>query len=421
MVGIGQTERLFLMTVSKILLPALLILLLSGCNAAPGSTAASSSGRGNRGEDSLRKVTTVVAVEKPIEQLIVVTGTLAAEQEIVLGMKVAGRIAELPVDLGSVVHKNDVIARLDTTDFRLRVTQSETALQQARVRLGLSPAGTEEDVNLEQLAPVRQARAQMDGAKARLDRALQLSQSGLMAKADLDATSSAYKVTEAQYADSLDEARNRQGVLAQRKSELEIAKQQLADAVTYAPIDGTIRGRSANVGQYVAAGAPLVTLVQMSPLRLRTEVPERESANIRAGMPVRLTVEGSNGEHQGKVARLSPSFDEVNRTLLVETEVDNAAGVIRPGAFARAEIVTSSSQRALMVPAASVVTFAGIDRVFTVTGDTASEKRIKTGRRTDAGVEILDGIATGDQVVLNPGNMTNGEKVLVTSAPATGK
>ena len=407
---------------SKVLLSTLLsFFLLSGCNAAPGSPAASSAGRGNRGDESLRKVTTVIAGEKPIEQLVTITGTLAADQEIILGMKVAGRISELPVDLGTAVRKNDVIARLDTTDFQLRVRQSEAALQQARVRLGLSPNGSEEDVNLEQLAPVRQARAQMDGAKFRLDRAQQLAQGGLMAKADLDAISSAYKVTEAQYADSLDESRNRQGVLAQRKSELEIAKQQLADAVLYAPIDGTIRARNANVGQYVGAGAAIATVVQMSPLRLRTEVPERESVNIRVGMPVRLTVEGSNLEHQGKVARLSPSFDETNRTLMVETEVANPAAAIRPGAFARAEIVTSSSERAIMVPAASVVTFAGIDRVFTIANDTASEKRIKTGRRTAAGIEILEGITAGVQVVINPGNITDGERVLVTSAPAAGK
>jgi len=407
------------MTVSRLLICSFFsILLLSGCNSAP---AASSSGSENRGETSLRKVTTVMAAEKPIEQLVTITGTLGADQEIVLGMKVAGRISDLPVDLGTPVRKNDVIARLDTTDFQLRVRQSEAALQQSRVRLGLSPSGSEEDVNLEQLAPVRQARAQMDGAKFRLDRAQQLSQGGLMAKADLDAISSAYKVTEAQYADSLDEARNRQGVLAQRKSELEIARQQLADTVLYAPIDGVIRARTANVGQYVAAGAPIATVVQMSPLRLRTEVPERESVNIKIGMPVRLTVEGTNGEHQGKVARLSPSFDETNRTLMVETEVANPNAAIRPGAFARAEIVTSSSQRAIMVPAAAVVTFAGIDRVFTIANDTASEKRIKTGRRTAAGIEILDGIAAGDYVVINPGNIADGEKVLVTSSPAEGK
>jgi RND family efflux transporter MFP subunit len=309
-----------------------------------------------------------------------------------------------------------LLAAFPTTDFQLRVRQSEAALQQARVRLGLPPNGSTEDVNLEELAPVRQARAQMDGAKARLDRALQLSENGLIAKSDLDATSSAYKVTEAQYADSLDEARNRQGVLAQRKSELEIARQQLIDSVLYAPIDGMVRQRSASVGQYVAAGAPVATLVQMSPLRLRTDIPERNAREIRVGMLVRLTIEGADGAHQGRVARLSPSFDEVNRTLLVETEVSNVTGVLRPGAFARAEIVTSSRDRALMVPSASVVSFAGIDRVFSVKDGKASERRIKTGRRTEAGIEILEGIDPGDEVVINPGNIADGEDVVVGTA-----
>jgi RND family efflux transporter MFP subunit len=389
-------------------------IVLTGCGTSSGTAAtADSSGRGQPA-DSLRKVTTVTAAEMPLEQLIVVTGTLAAEQEIILGMKVAGRISELPVDLGSTVQKGDVIARLDTTDFELRVRQSAAALEQARVRLGLPPTGTNEDVDIERTSQVRGARATMDGTRARLDRAMQLYEQGLMAKADFDVTNSAYKVAEAQYADALDEARNRQGVLAQRKSELEIARQQLADAVLYSPIGGSVRQRSANVGQYVSAGTPVVTLVQMNPVRLRTDVPEREALNIRTGMPVRVTVEGTSSVHEGRVVRLSPSVDEANRTLLVETEIPNPSNVLRPGSFARAEIVASSSQRGLMVPAAAIVSFAGIDRVFTVHDGKASEIRIKTGRRTDTGIEILEGVAAGDQVVVNPGNMTDGESVTVT-------
>jgi RND family efflux transporter MFP subunit len=315
------------------------------------------------------------------------------------------------------VQKGDVIARLDTTDFTLRMRQSEAALQQSRVRLGLPPDGTSEDVNLEQTAFVREARAQMDSAKARLDRANQLFERGLLAKADLDQVSGAYKVTEAQYADAIDEGKNRQGVLAQRRSELEIARQQFADAVLYSPIAGAIRQRLANQGQYLAAGAPVVTLVQMNPLRLRTEVPERDALNIRIGMMVRVLVEGAEGMHQGRVVRLSPAIDEANRTLLVETEVSNATNALRPGAFARAEIVASSSQRALMVPAAAIVTFAGIDRVFTVQDGQAAEKRVRTGRHTDAGVEILEGVSAGDKVVVEPGNLTDGEKVTDATGP----
>ena len=385
----------------------------SGCGTSPGTAAGiPSASKSPKAPDSnLRKVHTIVAAQKSVEQLVVVTGTLAAEQEIVLGLKVAGRINQLPVDLGSTVQKGDVIARLDTTDFTLRVRQSEAALQQARVRLGLPPDGTNEDVNLEQTALVREARAQMESTKARLDRATQLFERGLLAKADLDQVSGAYKVTEAQYADSLDEGKNRQGVLAQRRSELEIARQQLADAVLYAPIAGAIRQRSANEGQYLAAGAPVVTLVQMNPLRLRTEVPERDALNIRLGMMVRVSVEGAAGTHQGRVVRLSPAIDEASRTLLVETEVANTTNALRPGAFARAEIIASSSQQALMVPAAAIVTFAGIDRVFTLQDGQAAEKRVKTGRHTEAGVEILEGISAGDRIVIEPGNLTDGEKV----------
>lgn len=403
---------------SLVLLMFLAGLTASGCGTSPGTAASiDSSGKETPDETASRRVTVITAVEKPIEQLVAVTGTLGAEQEIVLGLKVAGRISELPLDLGSTVEKGAVIARLDTTEFELRVRQSEAAFQQSRVRLGLPPTGTSEEVDLEKTAFVREARAQMDSARARLDRAMQLSERGLMAKADLDTVSGAYKVTEAQYADALDEGKNRQGVLAQRRSELEIARQQLNDTVLYAPLSGAVRQRNANVGQYLAAGAPVVTLVQMNPLRLRTEVPERDASNIRVGMMVRVTVEGTAGTYQGRIARLSPAIDEASRTLLVETEVSNANNALRPGAFARAEIIASSSQRALMVPVAAVVTFAGIDRVFTVQGGQASEKRVRTGRHTAAGIEILEGISNGDQVVLDPGNLTDGEKVTAETGP----
>jgi RND family efflux transporter MFP subunit len=151
----------------------------------------------------------------------------------------------------------------------------------------------------------------------------------------------------------------------------------------------------------------------MQPLRLQTAVPEREARTIRTGQPVRVTVEGAPGTHSGRIARISPSFDETNRTLLVETEVSNTSGILRPGAFSRAEIVVAAGYKALLVPTAAVTSFAGIDRVFTIADGKASEKRIRAGRRSDEGVEILDGIKSGDEVILNPGNMANGEAVVV--------
>jgi len=311
-------------------------LLFSSCSNTPAATTSEKKGRGDRPSAPGRQVRTALAEEKSLDQVVVVTGTLAADQEVVLGFKVSGRLASITVDLGSPVNKAQAVARLDTTDFELRVRQAEAALQQARVRLGLGPNDSEAGVNIENTAIAKQAKAEMDAARSRLERARQLFDKGLLPKADFDTTNSGYKVAEAKYEDSLDEARNRQALLAQRRSELEIANQQLADTTLYAPIRGMIRQRTANVGQYLAAGTPVVTVVQMDPLRLRTAVPEREARAIRVGQPVRVTVEGAPGTHEGRVARISPSFDETNRTLLVETEVSNGSSILRPGAFSSA-------------------------------------------------------------------------------------
>lgn len=325
------------------------VFFLSACSSAP-QASTDSRGRGDRPAGPARQVQTVLAEEKPVDQLVTVTGTLAADQEVILGFKVSGRLLEIPVDLGSSVQKGQAIAKLDTTDFELRVRQAEAALQQARVRLGLSPEDPDFSVDIVNTAVAKQARAEMDAAKSRLDRAKQLFDKGLIPKADFDTTNSAYKVAEAKYEDSLEEVRNRQALLAQRRSELEIARQQLADTLLTAPITGMIRLRNANAGQYLAAGTPVVTLVQMHPLRLKTAVPERDARMIRVDQPVRVTVEGAPGKHEGRVARISPSFDETNRTLLVETEVSNTSGILRPGGFSRADIVVAAGYRALLVP-----------------------------------------------------------------------
>src|SRR5262245_6991133 len=141
-----------LMVLSRRLILALLgFLVLSGCRAAPEAAAVADR---NLAKDqvaaSLRHVETTIAQENDIDQLVVVTGTLAADQEVALGFKVTGRLVEIPVDLGSEVQKGSPIAKLDTTDFELRVRQAEAALQQARVRLGLPFEASDQSVVIEQ-------------------------------------------------------------------------------------------------------------------------------------------------------------------------------------------------------------------------------------------------------------------------------
>ncbi|HEY6097450.1 MAG TPA: efflux RND transporter periplasmic adaptor subunit [Candidatus Deferrimicrobium sp.] len=345
---------------------------------------------------------------------VTITGTLAADEEVVAGFKVAGRVSEIAVDLGSPVRKGQLLARLDPTDFRLRVDQAEAALRQVRAGLGLPRDGSAESVDPEKTALVREARAVLEEARLNRDRTAQLSEKNLIARSEVDASRSKLLVAESRYQAALEEIRNRQEVLAERSSGLALARQQLSDAVLSAPIDGAVRERRASVGEYLAAGAPVFALVRFHPLRLKVAVPERDAPSVRVGQAVRVLLEGDPAAHAGRVARLSPSIQEQNRTRIIEAEVANQDGKLRPGSFARAEIVVDADRTAVMVPAGTVVTFAGLEKVFVVKDGKAVEKRIRTGRRSGDRVEILEGIAAGEPVVADPGNLVGGTPVTVT-------
>jgi Membrane-fusion protein len=150
-------------------------------------------------------------------------------------------------------------------------------------------------------------------------------------------------------------------------------------------------------------------------LRLRVEVPERESHSIRIGQSVRVTVEGDPEAYSGFIKRLSPTISEQNRILAVEADVANN-GKLKPGAFVRAEIVTDQTSMAATVPANAIVTFAGIEKVIIVEGGKAVEKPVMTGRRGPDWVEIKSGVNVGQSVVVNPGNLQSGQAVSESSS-----
>lgn len=375
--------------------------------------AASSRGSGGIPNLPPKQVQLVNSEARKLTRTVSAPGTLAADEQATLSFKVAGRLDQLKVDLGSSVRKGQTIGQLETTEFRVRLQQAEAALQQARVRLGLPAQGDDDRIETENTATVRQARALLDEAKLNLERTQQLVRQGIQSKAELDRVESAFKVADSRFQDAVEEVRNRQGVLLQRRSELAIARQQLVETTLAAPFDGAVRERRTSMGEYLAAGAPVVTLVRLHPLRLRVEVPEREAQGIRTGQRVNVTVEGDEGQsYSGRVARLSPAFQEQSRTLIIEAEVDNQQGKLRPGSFAKAEIQTISTADVVMVPVSAIVTFAGIQKVFTVKDGKAVEKNVVVGRRTEDWV-VVEGLDASMPVVTSPGNLVTGQPITI--------
>lgn len=370
------------------------------------------SARNSQESKEARSVKTAQVAQVAMEQVVTVTGTLAAQDQATVSAKVPGRIKTITVDLGSVVRKGQLLAQIEQQDYQLRLQQAEAALAQARARLSLSPEGKDERIELEATGPVRQARAQLEDAKLKRDRAATLFTQGVIARAQLDEAESAYKVALSRYQDAVDEVRNRQAVIVERRNELEIARQQLTDTSIYAPFDGVIQEKRASIGEYLAAGTPIVNVVRMDPLRLRAEVPEREAGSVRQGLEVRVTVEGDSTVYTGRIVRLSPTITAQNRILVVEAEVQGN-GQLRPGSFGRAEIVINENSLAASVPTSAIVSFAGIDKVITIQDGKAVEKPITTGRRAQDWIEVLSGINVGDTVIINPGNLQSGQPVVI--------
>jgi len=362
-------------------------------------------------KSAARQVKTAKVIEMPIGETVTVNGTLAAYDRTTVSVKVPGRLQTISVDLGSVVHKGQAISQLEQEDYKLHVEQAEASLAQARARLGLSPDGADDRVSAEETGTVRQAKAVLEDAKLKRDRAAKLVQQGVVSRAELDTAESDYKVALSRYQDGLEEIRNRQGLLAQRRSELALAKQQLADTVVSAPMEGVVQEKKASVGEYLAAGAPVVDIVRIDPLRLRVDVPEREAHNVRMGQSVRVTVEGDPESYLGYIKRLSPTISEQNRVLSVEADVRNS-GRLRPGAFVKAEIVTNQTNSAVTVPPGALVTFAGIDKVIVVENGKALEKAVTVGRRGSDWIEIKAGVNVGETVVVDPGNLQTGQAVI---------
>ena len=386
---------------------AVLLILAAGC----GQDRADATAKAKH--DAPRAVRLVTAESGSLPRVVTLTGTLAAEDQVVLNTEVPGRLDQLPVDLGSIVHQGDVVAVLDLTDFRLRVEQAQTALAQARARLGVPPDGSGDAIQPEKTSLVRQARAVVDQARRQRDRLTTLHGEGILAKAELDQVDADFRVAEARLQEAFDEVRNRQAIIAERRAALALAQQQLADATLRAPFDGAVRERHLSVGAYLGVGQAVVTIVRIHPLRLRLAVPERDAASMRVGQGVRLREEGTNTPAEGALVRLSPAVDESTRTLMVEAEIPNQDGSLRPGAFATADVVIDPQQTVVLLPASAIVSFAGVTKVVTVNDGRAVEKRVQVGRRAGERIEVLAGLAAGEAVVAEPGNLTAGQPVVV--------
>jgi RND family efflux transporter MFP subunit len=392
-----------------------------GCGDAEGTASGNGahSGQGAGGSTTAPvapvEVTVAAVRRESLDRTVDVVGTLYGDEEATISAKVSGRIRQILKDIGDRAAPGEELAQVDPTDYELVVAQQEMAVGEALARLGLSelpPA----DFDVTKVATVQRASLQADNAKARRDRGERLfrQQPPLISEQEFADLQTAYEVAVRDYDVAQLEARSQLAMARARQSELAAARQRLADTHVRAPAGGSdaisaatrpasgdrfaVAQRNVSVGEYVSEGAAMFRLVADDPLKLRAAVPERYLGVVQVGQAVTLRVEGLSEPIEGEVSRISPSVDIASRTFQIEAVVPNAQRTLRPGSFARASVRVGVDPNVPFVPQESVLSFAGLDKVYSVKGGKAVEHAVTLGPKRDGYIAILEGLDDAKEV-----------------------
>lgn len=375
---------------------------------------------------------------EPLERSVEVVGTLYGDEETTISAKVAGRVTEIFKDVGDRTSEVEPLAQIDPTDYQLQRVQAQMAVEQALAKLGLDrlpddkfdPAG---------VATVKQKRLEAANAEARFGRAekLFLQKPPLISEQDYADQKTTFQVASSAYDVAVLEARALWADARAKQSDLGLAEQRLSDAnvkaprlrLTPQPATQPAKGRfgvaarMVSVGEYVREGTAMFRLVADNPLKYRANVAERFSGQIQVGQSADIWVESHDKPFAGVVTRINPQIDQSNRSFQIEVRVQNDQSLLRPGAFARGAIRTRTDSQVTFAPAKAVVSFAGLNKIFTVKDGKAVEARVGLGVKRGDWIEITSGLK-GEQAVVGEGagKLANGVPVKIdpsASSPAT--
>lgn len=335
------------------------------------------SGCGKKEEQGAPEKTVNVKVwtveKKSVRPFIETIGSLTASEEVSVSSEVDGLLKGVPVDEGTPVSRGMVLARVDSTDYRLVEDNAEAALKQAEAALANIRAefGRKEALFNEELV----TRQQFDDVTLRRT----------VAERDLD----------------------------RARVVLSLAKEKLGKTSVLSPLQGMVKEKRVSAGDFARAGMPLMTIVRVDPLKLSFTIAEKDVSQLKAGQDVTFSVDPYPGrEFPGRVSLVYPSLDERTRSLRAEALVPNGSFELKPGFFARVKIFTGPSREAVVVPATSILYEGTRVRAFLQEGNAARERPLKLGAKYGELVEVREGLTGGEKlIVVGQNNLVGGVKV----------
>ena len=307
-------------------------------------------------------VATQPAAIAKVERTVSLVGAFFANEEVAIAAQIEARVASFEHDMGDHVSQGDVLVRLDDADLQASLREMQARLSKARA----------------------------DNARAQV-----LSQQGIMAAEEAEKMRTEAVVLEAQ---------------------LDVLKVKIDRTVIRAPFTGVIAERDTSVGAVVKIGQTLYKLVQDDPLKFRTPVPERFAGFLRLDQPIRVTVDAYPGKiFEGTITRINPTSEIANRSITIEALVPNPERQLRPGFFAKGDLVYDPHGDVVVVPEKALTTFAGVTKLYVIANGKAEERIVRTGVAVDDTREIADGVQQGELVaVSNLDKLEQGAPVTVT-------
>lgn len=368
---------------------AVLVLLVAGAVTLVGKA---SHERALAKETERETIPTVAIVhplaEKPDEEL-VLPGSLLAYEESPIYARTSGYLLAWYKDIGSRVKEGELLATIDTPEIDQELNQARANRQQVVAALEL--------------------------AKISADRWENLRKSDSVSAQEADQQTSGYRQAQANLAAADANVR--------RLEQLEGFKK------VYAPFSGVLTKRNVDPGALInagagAAGRELFDLARVSPLRVYTSVPQAYAPYIRVGEATYVTLQEFPGQKfSASVARTAEAIDTSTRTLLTEVDVPNKDGRLLPGSFGEVHFAVGVNMNKVTIPVNAMLFRAEGPRLAVIGPDNRVQLRpINIGKDYGTTLEILGGVTTSDQVVINPADsLEEGQQVNLAAAPSPGQ
>lgn len=369
------------------------------------------------------------------------TGYIVAHHEIELASKVVGKVAWIGVEKGDPVKKDQVLVRLEDTEYRAQLEQAKGNLLNLEAKLLELENGSRPQEIDQAKANLEQARADLSNAKVVYERNKSLVADGVVSKQDFDNAQYAYQNQVARV-DSLQQAYDlvkvgprredidsMKGQVEQAKGLVDYYQEQLDDTEIRAPVDGTILERAVEKGEFVTNGfvgdkgakGYVVTLADLNDLQVELDIAQNDFAKLHMGQKGIVTTDAfPDRKYEGQLAEMSPKADRQKATVQVKVQVLHPDSYLRPEM--NASVAFQGDEKAdaepgarplITVPASTVQNGA----VFVVLSGRAMRRPVKVASTGSHSVQISEGLIGGEDVILNPPtDLKDGERVQVKGA-----